>query len=105
MNAAFKRAVNSLFDTFSQKAFYVSKRGTRARVQVILKAPDRRVDFRDVHIHTPTHMIEVRTSQISQPEDGDIFLLDGRRYRVQGESMRDVHRLVWKIEVVPSRRK
>lgn len=101
MNAAFKRATDCLFDRFGRDALYISH-GIRTSVQVVLKAPDRRVDFQGAHIHTSTHTIDVRTSQIPEPNDGDEVMLDGTRYRVQGEPLCDLHGLVWTLEAVPT---
>lgn len=95
----FQQAVDRLFERLGVDAVYRAN-GKDIAVKVILKSPDQILDFREAHIHTPTHLMEIRVTDGSRPQAGEEILLDGTRYRIQGEPVQDRHHLVWKLEVL-----
>ncbi|WP_039758466.1 head-tail joining protein [Bartonella queenslandensis] len=99
MIASFQQAVNRLFERLGAAAIYHSN-GCETPLKIILKSPDQIIDFRETHIHSPTHMMEVRVTDITNPKAGDEVRLDGAIYRVQGGPVCDIHHLVWKMEVL-----
>ena len=64
-----------------------------------LKAPfDRIVDVRDIAIHTPTLLVDVRVLDIATPQEGDTLTIGTLLYAVQGEPVRDAENLVWTLD-------
>jgi hypothetical protein len=67
-------------------------------VKAIVRQPDRIGTFGETRIATETTLIDIRTSDINAPAEGDIIEMDGNVYVIQGEPIRDAERLVWTIE-------
>ena len=102
MITCFQSAVDSLFVRLGVKATYIDSKNNKITVTAIIKSPDRIIDFREAHIHTPTHIIELRVSEITKPQAGDIIIIADNRYTVQAEPEKDQHNLIWRLNVVQS---
>jgi hypothetical protein len=73
-------------------------------VRVIVRQPDRIGTLGETRIATQTTLVDIRTSDINAPAEGDTIEMDGTVYIIQGEPIRDGERLVWSIEGAPRRR-
>lgn len=69
-------------------------------VRVIISQPDLRGAWNQVAITSATTMVQIQASQVAEPAAGDLVVVGGVTYCVQGEPERDVHREVWTAEVV-----
>ena len=67
-------------------------------VRVIKRAPDRLGNFGDGRFVSDSVLIDVRVSEVAELEPGDSFEIDGHRYEVRGEPVRDGERLTWAAE-------
>ncbi|MDZ3838712.1 MAG: hypothetical protein U0S49_15190 [Rhodospirillales bacterium] len=70
-------------------------------VRVILRRPDRIVEYGDTRILTETVSIDIRTSDVAAPRAGDSIDVDGTIYIIQGEPIGEAERLVWTINARP----
>jgi hypothetical protein len=59
------------------------------------------VRFGETRIATETTLIDIRTSDINAPAEGDTIERNGAIYVIQGEPVRDAERLVWTLEARP----
>lgn len=64
----------------------------------MIKSPDRIVDVREIAIHTPTLLVDVRVSDVATPQEGDTLTIGALLYAVQGEPVRDAQNLVWTLD-------
>ena len=67
-------------------------------VRVIVRQPDRIGTFGETRIATETTLIDIRTSEVAAPAEGDTIEMDGAVYIIQGEPLRDAERLIWTLE-------
>jgi hypothetical protein len=70
-------------------------------VRVILRRPDRIVEYGDTRIVSETVSIDIRTSDVAAPKPGDSIDVDGTIYIIQGEPIGDAEHLVWTINARP----
>ena len=82
--------------------------GTRApvTVRIILRQPDRIGNFGETRLLAVATVIEVRTVEVPELAEGDVFEIPGsgpgqagEAFVVQGEPVRDSERLVWTAEL------
>lgn len=99
MIVAFKQAIDLLFARLGVVATY-SDATKQEAVMIIIKSPDRIMDFKEAHIHTPSNIIEVRRSEVPHPKAGDLIKIGQTSYKIQGEPKVDQHQLVWTLNVV-----
>ena len=67
-------------------------------IRAIIRQPDRIGTFGETRIATETTIVDIRTSDINAPAEGDTIEMDGTVYVIQGEPIRDAERLIWTIE-------
>jgi hypothetical protein len=75
--------------------------GEAITLRAIIRQPDRVGTYGETRIATQTTLIDIRTSDINAPAEGDTIEMDGTVYIIQGEPLRDGERLVWTIEARP----
>ncbi|MBF0325531.1 MAG: hypothetical protein HQL42_10710 [Alphaproteobacteria bacterium] len=96
---AFADAIDDLFAD-PNMAVTVSYQGRPVRV--LVRRPDRDLEFSDITVHTATAVFEIRRREVPAPQAGDIIVHDGDSFVVQGEPRLDAERLVWTITVRPA---
>ncbi len=80
-------------------AIYQPETGGAAQsVKVLLRRPDQLGTFGETRLVAGAVLIEVRQSEIPEPQEGDAFVINGMSYVVQGQPMADATRLLWSIE-------
>jgi hypothetical protein len=77
---------------------YTPVAGLPQTIRAVMKSPDRVIDVRDIAIHTPTLVVDVRVSDIATPQEGDLLTIGTLLYAVQGEPVRDAENLVWTLD-------
>ena len=70
-------------------------------VRVMLRRPDRIESFGETRLASSTTTLDVRASEVAEPEAGDILDLDGRTVVVQGTPILDAEGLVYTIDTRP----
>lgn len=101
----FSAAIDALFadPNLASNALYRAGGGDPGiPVRVILRRPDRVVEFGETRIVAETIVFDVRVSQIAVPRADDTIEADGTVYTIQGEPIRDPERLLWTIEARPA---
>jgi hypothetical protein len=104
VTSAFAAAIDALFADPNLAAEALCRAGGAdpgIPVRVIVRRPDRIGDFGETRIASETETFDVRTSEIAKPVEGDTLEIDGIRYVIQGEPLRDSERLIWTIEARP----
>ena len=76
--------------------------GDGIAVRVMLRRPDRIESFGETRLASSTTMLDVRVSEVEEPEAGDTLELDGRRVVVLGTPLLDAEGLVWTLETRPA---
>ena len=71
-------------------------------VRVMLRRPDRIESFGETRLASSTTMLDVRSSEVAEPEAGDTLELDGRTVVVQGTPLLDAEGLVWSLDTRPA---
>ena len=71
-------------------------------VRVMLRRPDRIESFGEMRLASSTTMLDLRASEVGEPEAGDTLELDGRTVIVQGTPLLDVEGLVWTLDTRPA---
>jgi hypothetical protein len=71
-------------------------------VRVMTRRPDRIESFGETRLASSTTMLDVRASEIAEPEAGDTLQLDGRTVIVQGTPLLDAEGLVWTLDTRPA---
>jgi hypothetical protein len=102
--SAFAAAIDALFAdrTLAVDAVYRSGGADPGLpVRVILRRPDRIVEYGETRIVSETVSIDIRMSEAAAPRAGDSIDVDGTIYIIQGEPVRDPERLVWTINAGP----
>jgi hypothetical protein len=98
--SAFQEMIDALFSdsALARDIVYTPVSGTARTIRAVIKSPDRIVDVREMAIHTPTLMVDVRVSDVPDPNEGDILTIGPLLYAVQGEPVRDTENLVWTLD-------
>jgi hypothetical protein len=73
--------------------------GAPVTVRIVLRQPDRIGGFGETRLIAATTVIEVRTAEVPELAEGDVFGIEGETFVVQGEPVRDGERLVWTAEL------
>ena len=99
--SAFATAIDVLFADPNLGVNAIHRAGGEApgtTVKAIVRQPDRVGTFGATRIATATTMLDIRTSEVAAPAEGDTIEMDGTIYVIQGEPIRDAERLIWIIE-------
>jgi hypothetical protein len=98
--SAFQEMIDALFSNSSlaRDVLYTPVAGTPKTIRAVIKSPDRIVDVRDIAIHTPTLVVDVRVSDVPDPGEGDTLTIGTLTYVVQGEPARDAENLIWTLD-------
>jgi hypothetical protein len=100
---AVQGAVDATFAAFGIDAVYTPAGGEPVSVRVIAGRPDTIVGFGDTRIHAETATFELRASEVASPRPGDLLMVNGETFVIQGEpKRRDPDRLVWQLDVRPA---
>lgn len=75
--------------------------GAPVPVRIVWRAPDTVTNFGSGRFVSAARFLDVRIAQVPALESGDSFEIDGDRYIVQGDPLRDDERLIWSAEVRP----
>jgi hypothetical protein len=97
---AFQEMIDALFanSAMARTVTYTPVAGLPQTIRAVMKSPDRVIDVRDIAIHTPTLVVDVRVSDIATPQEGDLLTIGTLLYAVQGEPVRDAENLVWTLD-------
>jgi hypothetical protein len=97
---AFQEMIDALFadSAMARTVTYTLVAGLPQTMRAVIKSPDRVIDVRDIAIHTPTLVVDVRVSDIATPQEGDTLTIGTLLYAVQGEPVRDAENLVWTLD-------
>jgi hypothetical protein len=98
---AFTAAIDVLFanPNLGVNAIYrAGGSGEAIPLRAIVRQPDRVGTFGETRIATETTIVDIRTSDINAPAEGNTIEMNGTVYFIQGEPIRDAERLVWTIE-------
>lgn len=76
--------------------------GPGVPIRVMLRQADRVTDFGDTRIASGSTVIEVRTSEVPAPAEGDTVEVAGQILVVQGEPLGGTDRLVWTLDCRPA---
>jgi hypothetical protein len=97
---AFQEMIDALFadSAMARDIVYTPVAGLPQTIRAVIKSPDRVIDVRDIAIHTPTLVVDVRVSDIATPQEGDTLTIGTLLYVVQGEPVRDAENLVWTLD-------
>jgi hypothetical protein len=101
MQNAFEKAVRRLFVRLGVPGTYQLGDGTEIATRFITKSPDVVESFGDTRLVMATHRFDLLSRDVSDPQAGDRFTLDGQTYQVVGEPMADRDRLVWTLTGAP----
>ena len=71
-------------------------------VRVMLRRPDRIESFGETRLASSTAMLDLRSSEVAEPEAGDTLELDGRTVVIQGTPLLDAEGLVWTLDTRPA---
>ena len=102
---AFTAAIDALFADPNLGVNAIYRAGGEApgtTVKAIVRQPDRIGTFGETRIATEATLIDIRTSELAAPVEGDTIEMDGAVYVIQGEPMRDAERLVWTLDTRPA---
>ena len=94
--------IDTCFRRLGVEAIYTAQGGAPVSIRVIAKQPDEIVGLGDTRIRSETALFDVRVSEVPSPQPGDTLIVDGVKYAIQGEPVRDRERLVWTIETYPA---
>ena len=97
---AFQEMIDALFadSAMARTVTYTPVAGAAQTIRAVIKSPDRIVDVREMAIHTPTLVVDVRVSDVPEPNQGDTLSIDTFLYVVQGEPVRDAETLIWTLD-------
>lgn len=100
---AFAADVAAIFDdVLAVDANYLSQGLPPAvAVRVIPKRGDQISEFAQSSVVQSGFSLKAQVAQIADPMIGDIFVINGERYAVQGAPVRNARRTLWSIEVHP----
>jgi hypothetical protein len=97
---AFQEMIDALFAdaAVARTITYTPVAGLPQTIRAVIKSPDRVIDVRDIAIHTPTVVVDVRVSDVPDPGEGDTLTIGTLTYAVQGEPVGDTENLVWTLD-------
>jgi hypothetical protein len=97
---AFQEMIDALFadPALARTVLYTPVSGTPKTIRAVIKSPDRIVDVREMAIHSPTLVVDVRVSDVPDPGEGDTLTIGMLIYAVQGEPVRDTENLVCTLD-------
>ena len=95
----FNFAIKTLFadPNLRELATYVNFKDETKEVSVITERPD---VFRDSMILTPSLVMHVLKADCHDIKPEEIFVINKKEYRVQGEPKLDSLNLIWKVDLV-----
>lgn len=97
MTLPLKKAVDSLFNRSGTIGNYQGR-----EVLFLLLEPDEVVGVGFVKAHTDTHLMRIRLSDAPDLAVGDTIKTAAAIYRVHTEPIKDIHNLVWSVDVLCS---
>ncbi len=89
-----EKAVNSLFTRMGRRGNYKGR-----QVLFLLSAPDEVVGIGFIKVQTPTAKLQLRVSDAPELQVGDEIVADERVFRISSEPMKDIHNLIWTVEL------
>ena len=98
---AFTAAIDALFadPNLGVNAIYrAGGSGEAITLRAIVRQPDRVSTYGETRIATETTLVDIRTSELATPAEGDTIEMDGMVYVIPGEPTRDAERLVWTLD-------
>ncbi len=101
---ALAAAIDALFadPNVGREAIYVAQGDAPKPVQVISRRPDAVTDFGDARLWSETQIFDIRASDLTSPQSGDLIEIGDDAFVVQGEPVRDRERLIWTVDVRPA---
>ncbi len=98
--SAFQGMIDALFSdsALARDVLYTPVAGTARTIRAVIKSPDRIIDVREMAIHTPTLVVDVRVSDVPDLGEGDTLTIGALTYVVQGEPVRDTENLIWTLD-------
>jgi hypothetical protein len=102
--SAFDTAIEALFadaHLACDVVYRAGGAGTPVTVRAIIARPDAVDGFGETRAVMATGRVDVRVSQIASPAAGDTIAIGGIVHTVQGVPIRDIERLVWRLEARP----
>ena len=97
----FARLLVSTFLHLGTSGTYRRTDGVEVTTRFIAKTPDVIESFSDARLVMATHRFDLLSRDVSDPQAGDRFTVDGQTYQVVGEPMADRDRLVWTLTGTP----
>ena len=95
-------AVDTSYRLLGKDATYTPDGGSAAAIKIMVRQPDQIVDIGSSQILTETTLMELRVSEVADPNEGDVITYDSVNYVVDSEPKReDSARLVWTLNVRP----
>lgn len=99
----FAQMLDACFARLGADAVYTPQGGAPVAVRVIARRPDQVIGFGETRLHAETTVFDVRASEVTNPNPGDVITFDGATFVVQGEPVRsDPDRLVWTLDTRPA---
>ena len=71
-------------------------------IRVIRRALDSIPEFGVGRFVSDTMMVDVRVSELPEPQTGDLIVIGTDSFAIQGEPVRDGERLIWSLDLRPS---
>lgn len=71
-------------------------------VRVILRRPDDVRDYNEARVLVDTISIDVRQEEVTTPRAGDVYVINTRTFKQQGEAVEDELQLIWTIGLIPT---
>lgn len=97
----FQRAIDSLFQHMGMDGEYQRIGRNKKTVRLIFRQLDPMVELNDRPLIVDSFRVDVRVSELTEPQRGDLFFIDGKTYQVEDEPQLSQHRLVWLMTVLP----
>ncbi|APR98992.1 head-tail joining protein [Wolbachia endosymbiont of Folsomia candida] len=99
MNKNTKKLFMDCFEYLGQQALYQSKDKSYA-VQILKRQPDKLYGVGEGHFVGKTLTLEVSVFDVLQPVIGDVFVVNGCKYRIHSPPLRDNSGMVWEINAM-----
>ncbi|BFD47045.1 MAG: hypothetical protein LBJ80_04250 [Rickettsiales bacterium] len=97
MQENIKRLFKDCFAHLGKVALYESK-DKSYMVQVLKQQPDKLYEIGEGQFVGEMLFLEVNVFDVLRPMVGDIFVIDGRKYKVYSPPLRDNSGIVWNIK-------
>ncbi|RDD34122.1 putative phage related protein [Wolbachia endosymbiont of Cylisticus convexus] len=97
MQENIKRLLKDCFAHLGKLALYESK-DKSYMVQVLKQQPDKLYEIGEGQFVGEMLFLEVSVFDVLRPVVGDIFVIDGRKYKVYSPPLRDNSGIVWNIK-------